>query len=303
MVLKVLPRGVSPADRPSIVLRIFRQQVLYLTKQLINGKVPGWGPLKVIISVIEFQKRELPHIHILYILNRIDRILAEEINKYYVAEIPNKNESPEDWKIFISFMLHIPCGSVNPGPPCFQKKKGKCDHNFSQQYCAVSSFSEPDGSQIYRRRTPSEVGASGLVRLRLNKRWVGYEYASKYIVPHNLWLLKSFGCHINSEICSSIKVIKYLLWYPFKGDTRVIGSTQKTNDEVGHYADLRTVGVMEAFWKIYEFPLHLRYPFVTILPINLEDDQQVYFDEDANLKNIQKNPSLTQLKYFFLYNE
>ena len=63
------------------------------------------------------------------------------------------------------------------------------------------------------------------------------------------------------------------------------------------------MGATEAFWKIYEFPLHLQYAFVTSLPIHLEDNQQVYFDDNTNLENIQNNPSLTQLKSFFLYNE
>ena len=63
------------------------------------------------------------------------------------------------------------------------------------------------------------------------------------------------------------------------------------------------MGASEAFWKIYEFPLHLRHPSVTSLPIHLENNQQVYFDEEANLENIQNNPSPTALKSFFLYNE
>ena len=83
----------------------------------------------------------------------------------------------------------------------------------------------------------------------------------------------------------------------------MIGSTQKSNDEVSHYEDLRTVGASEAFWKIYEFPLHLRYPTVTSLPIHLEDNQQVYFDDETNLEDIQNNPSPTQLKSLLLYNE
>ena len=83
----------------------------------------------------------------------------------------------------------------------------------------------------------------------------------------------------------------------------MIGSTQKTNDEVSNYESLRTVGSSEAFWKIYEFPLHLMFLYVTSLPIHLEDIQQVYFDDETNLEDIQNNPSITQLKSFFLYNE
>ena len=219
---RALPCGVSPADRHDIVLRIFCQQILQLTKLLIDGNVPGWEPLKGIISVTEFQKRSAPHVHILSILDKVDRILAEEMNNYSVAEILNKNESLEDWKNIVSFMLHRPCGSVNTDAPCCQKKMANVITTFLQQYCAVSSFSEPGSSPIYRRRTPSEGGGSGLVRLRLNQRWVDYGYTSEDVVPHNVWLLKSFGCHINIEICSSLKVIKCLLWYLFKGDTRVI---------------------------------------------------------------------------------
>ena len=62
-----------------------------------------------------------------------------------------------------------------------------------------------------------------------------YEYTSKDVVPHNLWLLENFGCHINVEICSSLKDIKYLVWYPFKGDTRVIGSMGTNEDEISYY--------------------------------------------------------------------
>ena len=186
-ILKALPHGVSPADRPDIVLQIFHQQVLQLAKLLIDWKVPGWEPMKAIIAVVEFQKRGLPHVHIRSIFDRVDHILAEEINKYSLAEIPNKNEIPEDWKNVVSFMIHRPCDSVNPYAPCCQNKNGEYDHNFPQEYCAVSSCSEPDCSPIYRSRTPSEGGARSLVRLRLNKRWLDYEYTSKYVLSYNVW--------------------------------------------------------------------------------------------------------------------
>ena len=78
--------------------------------------------MKLIISVIEFRQRGLPHVHILSILDRVDSILAEEINNHSVAEIPNKNESPKDWKNVASFMLHKPCGSVNSDASCCQQK-------------------------------------------------------------------------------------------------------------------------------------------------------------------------------------
>ena len=92
-----------------------------------------------------------------------------------------------------------------------------------------------------------------------------YEYTSKYVVPHNLWLLENFDYHINVEICSSLKNIKYLLCYPFEGDTRVIGSMGANEDEISYYEDMRTVGATEAFWMIYEFELHTKFPTVVSL--------------------------------------
>ena len=85
------------------------------------------------------------------------------------------------------------------------------------------------------------------MRIKLKKTWTEYEYTSKDVVPHNTWLLEKFNCHINVEIYSSLKVIKYLLWYPFKGETRVIASVQNVQDEIKQYKDMRTVGATEAF--------------------------------------------------------
>ena len=131
-----------------------------------------------------------------------------------------------------------------------------------------------------------------------------YEYTSKDVVPHNLWLLENFDYHINVEICSSLKNIKYLLWYPFEGDTRVIGSMGTNEDEISYYEDMRTVGATEAFWRIYEFELHTRFPTVVSLAIHLEDEQNIYFEDDTNLQQSLQNPSkYTHLTSFFLYNE
>ena len=129
-------------------------------------------------------------------------------------------------------------------------------------------------------------------------------------MPHNLWLLKMFQCHINVEICSSLKVIKYLLWYPFKGETRVIASTEKEKEEedeeneVKRFLDMRTVGATEAFWRLYEFKLHTRCPCVYSLAIHLENQQEMYFENDTMVTNlIEGEPKRTQLTAFFEYNE
>ena len=72
---------------------------------------------------------------------------------------------------------------------------------FQKKYTDFLTFSEDDGSPVYRRRSPTMGGGSSKVRMKLNRKWVTYEYTSKDVVPHNLWLLEKFDCHINVEIC------------------------------------------------------------------------------------------------------
>ena len=84
-ILKALPKHQTSQDRPDIVARVFKQHLEELTEILIDGVVPGWESIKALIEVVEFQKRGLPHSHILVTLNRDHSITEEEIDNYCVA--------------------------------------------------------------------------------------------------------------------------------------------------------------------------------------------------------------------------
>ena len=83
-------------------------------------------------------------------------------------------------------------------------------------------------------------------------------------------------------------MVKYLLWYPFKGDTQVMASVRNADDEIATFEDMRTIGPSEAFWRIYEFGLHTQYPACMTLAVHLHKQQQVYFEEDDNLVRMMK---------------
>ena len=105
------------------------------------------------------------------------------------------------------------------------------------------------------------------------------------------------------KICSSIQAVKYLLWYPFKGDPRVMVSVRNAEDEIETFEDMRTIGPSEAFWRIYEFPLHKRYPTCQSLEVHLQNQQQVYFDEEDDMVELMsQRPKMTQLVAFFNIN-
>ena len=59
-------------------------------------------------------------------------------------------------------------------------------------------------SPKYRRR---DDGTSVKVR--------GKDLDNRWVVPYNAYLLTKFDCHINVEICSTIKAVKYLYKYTY----------------------------------------------------------------------------------------
>jgi hypothetical protein len=61
----------KPSDRPDIIVRIFRLKFKSLLHDLIKKSV--FGRVIGYIYVIEFQKRGLPHAHILLILDEKDK--------------------------------------------------------------------------------------------------------------------------------------------------------------------------------------------------------------------------------------
>lgn len=63
---------------------------------------------------IEFQKRGLPHAHILlWLEEEWKAITPTEIDDIISAEIPCKEQDPVAYKIVTEQMLHGPCGQYN----------------------------------------------------------------------------------------------------------------------------------------------------------------------------------------------
>jgi hypothetical protein len=67
--------------------------------------------------------------------------------------------------------------------------------------------------------------------------------------------------------------------------TLAVGENQIV-DEIQDYIDGRYIGPQEACWHIFEFPMHEESPTVYRLPVHLEDQQHVYFDEADNAEEL-----------------
>jgi len=60
--------GQQPNDRPDIIVRVFHMKLQQLLDDIPSAAI--FGPMLAILYSIEFQKRGLPHVHILVWLDK-----------------------------------------------------------------------------------------------------------------------------------------------------------------------------------------------------------------------------------------
>ena len=88
-ILQELEDFQTPNDRPDLISKIFNIKLIALLDDLLVKKV--LGAVAAQIYVIEWQKRGLPHAHILLCLEEPDKIKAiEQVDAIVSAEIPDK---------------------------------------------------------------------------------------------------------------------------------------------------------------------------------------------------------------------
>ena len=287
--------GQDPHDRPDIVARVFRlkvQKLLEMLKsEMIFGKPQAW------LYSIEWQKRGLPHCHLLLWLIAEHRITPDKIDNVICAEIPNPTVDPELHQIAMSNMVHGPCGSINPQSPCMQD--GHCSKKYPKQYISESQLGA-DSYPLYKRSSPDDGGQVSTISMRVGGTRIDQQVDNRWIVPYNKLLLRSMNCHCNVELCMSIKSIKYVLKYVHKGCDQAMFTLQSSRvDEISDYQNARYVSSNEAVWRILEFPIHERDPPVQQLAVHLENGQRVYFTEDTARDQASRDPPKTTLTEFF----
>ncbi|ONI14293.1 hypothetical protein PRUPE_4G273400 [Prunus persica] len=269
---ELLP-GQSPQDRPDLLTRVFHAKLEELKKD-INGK-GVLGNVAAYAYVIEFQKRGLPHVHMLVVLDENDKLNnPDDYDQIVKAEIPNEHEEPHLHNVVLKHMIHGSCGIQNPKSPCM--KNGRCKRNYPKSFAA---------STIQRNKSRGNCMPVPLDRrgnITVDNSWV---------FPYNPWLLLRYDCHIDVEICASIKSIKYLYKYVYKGLDR----------EAFEFVDARWVCALDALWRIFKFVINWIYPTVQRLQIHLPNMHQVRFQSDQTIANILIDERLnkTMLTKFF----
>lgn len=280
--------GQKPMDRHDITARVFRQKLKAMMDLIVKLRL--FGKVRCYMYSIEWQKRGLPHAHILIWLE--EKIIPNQIDSIISAEIPDETIDPELFDVVKKNMVHGPCGEINPNSPCMID--GNCSKRYPRQL-VQDTITGNDGYPLYRRRSTDDNGKSTVIKVRNQDIVVD----NRWIVPYSPILSKMFKAHINVEYCNSVKSIKYICKYINKGsDMAVFGAAQNENDEISQYQLGRYISSNEAVWRILSFPMHDRHPTVVRLAVHLENGQRVYFTAD-NVQQRAASPPVTTLLAFF----
>ncbi|XP_046965797.1 uncharacterized protein LOC124534146 [Vanessa cardui] len=289
---ELLP-GQSAIDRHDIVARVFRLKVKKLMTVINKGKI--FGEVLCFMYSIEWQKRGLPHVHILLWLK--EKLRPDQIDNIINAEIPDPNNDQSLHDIIVTNMIHGPCGPENPQCSCM--KEGRCTKKYPRKLIKETVHND-NGYPLYRRRAPADGGLTASIKLR-NGSYVTVD--NGWVVPYTPILSKMFNAHINVEACSSVRAIKYICKYINKGSDQAIFNFRNTEaanpiDEVRTFQSGRYISSNESVWRLLGFPLHERHPTVTHLNVHLENGERVYFTEN-NFQERLSSPPKTTLTAFF----
>ena len=242
------------------------------------------------LDVVEFQKRGLPHAHILVILAQHARPMTpEQVDSCVVAELPvaplrdhyerladyeNATRRYEDLReLVVTHMIHHECGHANPNASCM--KDGKCSSSFPKPFTSETHFTETNIYPQYRRRSPSDLpGSSHAMRS-------GRIVDNRWVVPFSPYLLLKYQCHLNVEVVGSVASVRYLYKYVHKGPDRAMAAVARTElDECTSFQDMRSFGACESSWRTFAFSMYSRSPGIVRLAVHLEGNQRIQWDQD-----------------------
>ena len=97
-------------------------------------------------------------------------------------------------------------------------------------------------------------------------------------MPYNPFLTAKYNAHINVQVCTSIRAVKYLYKYIHKGHGRA--AVVVAHDEVQEFLDAHYVGPCESCWRLFAFDMHSKSHVVERLDVHLPGQHCVLFDED-----------------------
>ena len=280
-IIDQLYAGQQPQHRHDIIARVFELKIKAIMHLIQKVKI--FGEVKCHMYTNEWQKRGLPHMHLLLWLQ--EKIRPNQVDDVICAELPDPKLDPQLYKTVVNSMVHNPC----TGKKRAKCKIGdKCSKGYPKAFTKETQTGE-DGYPRYRRRKKEDGGQQFEKYIDGEK----FTITNEWIVPYSPLLSKLFDCHINVEYCQSIKAIKYVCKYINKGSDLAVMGLEDVNkeDEIACYQTARYISTNEACWKLFGFNIHHHHPPVVQMAVHIENGQRVQFNpDDPRAKRLLSNP-------------
>jgi len=250
-----------------------------------------FGPTVTHITAIEFQKRGLPHAHILiFFQNEYKLSTVTAVDDIIWARWPDPNSQRHLFELKKKYMLHGPCGKYNRKVTCMEG--GKCRFGFPKSFQMHTTLSD-DGYPLYFRLNDSR-----------SYEVHGFHFDNRWILSFNPFSLEFMDCHVNCKCAFSFWTTKYLNKYLKKGgDTGTLAMTD-TENEIKRYIEGCYFSAVESAWRIFAFETHRQYPTVMRLPVHLPGQETIIFQTEETPDDISQCGSNieTALTAFFAIN-
>jgi hypothetical protein len=265
-VVRHLSPGEDASVRPDLVSRCFYCKLNRLC-EIIRTSL--FGKNAALMHCVEFQKRGLPHAHLIAIPDRADAPRTPaDFDRVIRAELPDPHTEPELYELVLRNNLHSPCGRENRSALCM--RDGRCRFAFPKPFREETTIDD-DGTPLLRRRRCPPI--------QHGRRMID----NRIVVPYNPFLTAYFQCHVNVEYRSGASCVRYTTKYICKGTDQAAVAIDDPVDEIKTYVNARYIGPSEACWNLFGFRLSNRTHTVIRLPVHCEGEQFVTFvvGEDA----------------------
>ena len=313
-ILKQLLPSQTAFDRGDIVCQVFHRKLEIVLRNIrcgkyfkIRNKQYAYHKIQFEVRIIEYQRRGLPHAHLVSKFMDNDDMpryedkkgVASSIDYHITAAYPTTASDEEPLEVGESYeedttyaavvkshMLHNCFPETNGG--C-KNEKNLCYLGFDANIVADTTTFDDRGYPQYRRSTVKSL----------------------CVVPHNRELLKDWNHHANVEFAGSTYTVIYLYKYLFKRSKKVKmrltnADDVRNDDEINLYLRGRYLCSMDCYWRILG---HETYPApspsVRIVKIVSEQRTNTSL-EDGKVPDIivyfSRPPALYNMKYTELFN-
>ncbi|CAG9820697.1 unnamed protein product [Phaedon cochleariae] len=145
--------------------------------------------------------RGLPHAHIFLNLIFEDQLNTEaSIDPAVCADLPDADGEPRLYDIILHHMIHKPCGRRDPTASGMMH--GHCKKFYPKEFRTTTNIRGNQnrlGQPEYKRPDDGWVSVMG-----------GHLIDNSDVIPYNKLLSIKYDCHLNVELCGSLKSISHL---------------------------------------------------------------------------------------------